>query len=292
MIIDEIKPNGFCNGVIRAIKMINECINNKETPRPIYMFGQLVHNKNVIKAYEKDCIIISKNNEKFLDTIKEGTVVFTAHGINPSIKEKVLKKGLNVVDTTCPNVIKIQNLIKDKLKENYEIGIIGSNNHPEVLSYLGIDKNVHMKDYNFKSDKIFFVNQTTLIYDDAINEFNKLNEIYPNSKMAFEICDATKKRQFALKENLNNYDAFIIIGDVLSNNCDSLYKLCINNDKKAYKINDINDLKDINIYKYQKVAVTAAASTPPAIVNEVINKLKNNDKNFKSDLKILDYIKI
>ena len=144
----EIKPNGFCNGVIRAIKMINKILEDPNTPLPIYMFGYLVHNKKIINGFieNHNIILIKEDFANTLTNIKKGTVIFTAHGISPKIKQIAINNNLNIIDTTCPNVLKIQNKIKEKINDNYKVIVIGNNNHPEVMGYLGIDSNIEMFD--------------------------------------------------------------------------------------------------------------------------------------------------
>lgn len=291
----EIKPNGFCNGVKRAIKMINDILNDKGTIRPIYMFGYLVHNKAIINSYIEDhnIILIKDDYINNLNKINSGTVIFTAHGISPKIKQIAIDKNLHIVDTTCPNVAKIQKLIKTKTDENYTVLVIGNKNHPEVLSYLGISKNVSL--YNKETDysnntNLFIINQTTLIYEDVIKTFEIIKSQNKNSEIVEEICNATKVRQKALKENINNFDCFIIVGDKLSNNCESLYQIAINNNKNAYKIETVDELNNIDLSPFNTIGVTAGASTPPKILYEVINQINEGKNIYKTQLNNSDYI--
>lgn len=291
----EIKPNGFCNGVKRAIKMINDILNDKGTIRPIYMFGYLVHNKAIINSYIEDhnIILIKDDYINNLNKINSGTVIFTAHGISPKIKQIAIDKNLHIVDTTCPNVAKIQKLIKTKTDENYNVLVIGNKNHPEVLSYLGISKNVSLynkeTDYSNISD-LFIINQTTLIYEDVMKTFEIIKSQNKNSEIVEEICNATKVRQKALKENINNFDCFIIVGDKLSNNCGSLYQIAINNNKNAYKIETVDELNNIDLSPFNTIGVTAGASTPPKILYEVINQINEGKNIYKTQLNNSDYI--
>lgn len=293
----EIKPNGFCNGVKRAIKMIKDIVIDSNTIRPIYMLGYLVHNKNIINSFIEDygIILITSDYEKHLKEIKKGTIIFTAHGISPSIKQIAIDNNLNIVDTTCPNVLKIQKMIKDRINENYNVLVVGSENHPETKSYLGISKNVQLyndnKDYSNLS-KIFVINQTTLIYDDVLNIFENIKKTNKDAEIAEEICNATKERQKGLLKNIDKFDCYIIIGDRLSNNCDSLYRIAINHHKDAFKIESAEELNYIDLSKYNTIGVTAGASTPSAIVREVITQINSNENHFKTNLSNKDYIDI
>ena len=274
MNVIEIKPNGFCNGVIRAIKMVDDLLLDNNTLKPIYMFGELVHNKFVTEKYKDKVITISSDFDNELDKITKGTIIFTAHGIKPSLKDKAINKGLKVVDTTCPNVIKIQNLIKEKLNEGYDVLVVGKSTHPEVLSYLGISDKIKLFSDGFiPTNKTFIVNQTTLIYDDVLKIYEKLKSTYVNVEIALEICNATKVRQCALNEYKDKCDAFIIVGDKMSNNCTSLYEVA-SKIHPSFKIEHKDDLKSIDLSGFKMVGVTAGASTPRWILDEIIEELE------------------
>lgn len=293
----EIKPNGFCNGVKRAIRMINEIVSDDETPRPIYMFGYLVHNKKIINSFIEDhnIILIKDNFVDNLKKIKSGTVIFTAHGISPKIKQIAIDNKLNIVDTTCPNVSKIQNLINNKVNSDYNVLVIGNNNHPETMSYLGISNKVSLfdKESDYSSlNKVFVINQTTLIYEDVLKSFELIKKQNEKAEIVEEICNATKVRQKALRDNLNNYDCFIIVGDKLSNNCDSLYKIALQNNKEAYKIETVEELNNIDLSKFNSIGITAGASTPPKILYEIIDQINSNCKKYISSLTNCDYINV
>lgn len=274
MKVIEVKPNGFCNGVTRAIKLVDELLASKNAKQPIYMFGNLVHNKYVVDMYKDKIITISDNFDQALDEISEGTIVFTAHGIKPSIIAKAKAKGLDVVDTTCPNVYKIQKLIREKLDEGYDVLVVGKKTHPEVLSYLGIDERVKIYDESFvPTKKTFIVNQTTLIYDDVKKIYEKLKSTYEQVEIALEICNATKVRQLALSEYKDKCDAFIVVGDQKSNNCTSLYNVA-STYHDSFKIENKDELKNLKLKKYNTIGVTAGASTPRVLLDEVIDELK------------------
>lgn len=292
----EIKPNGFCNGVIRAIKMINKIVEDPNTPLPIYMFGYLVHNKKIINGFieNHNIILIKDDFANTLTNIKKGTVIFTAHGISPKIKQIAINNNLNIIDTTCPNVLKIQNKIKEKINDNYKVIVIGNNNHPEVMGYLGIDSNIEMFDESLafnNFNKIFVINQTTLIYDDILNKFKTIKSINKDAEVVEEICTATKVRQKALIDNLDNFDCFIIVGDKLSSNCNSLYKIALTK-KPSFLIESVEELNTIDLSKFKSIGITAGASTPSKITLEIINQINSNQTIFKSNLNSLDLIKV
>lgn len=296
MKVFEIRPNGLCGGVKRAIKMISDALDNPNTKKPIYMLGNLIHNKQVVNSLVNKGIILVKDNYlDFLDTVNSGTIVFTAHGISPIIFEKAKNKGLDIIDTTCIHVLNIHKIIKSKIDEGKDVIVVGNQTHPEVLGYLGISPNVHVYNDNLDiKDGSFVVNQTTLVYDEVLKVFDKIKNKNPNVDILEEICDATKRRQNALKKELDNYEAFIIVGDKLSNNSRSLLDLVIKNNKLGHLVEKVEDLKDINLSGITSIGITSGASTPPLVVDEVIKTLENIEsiKEIKSILVDDDYIKI
>ena len=274
MNVIEIKPNGFCNGVNRAIKMVDELLLDNSAPKPIYMFGNLVHNKYVVDMYKDKIIIVKSNFSEFLDKINTGTVIFTAHGISPQIVKKAMDKKLNIVDTTCPNVSKVQKLISEKINDGYQVLVVGKDTHPEVLSYLAISDKVKLYNDDFiPNGKTFIVNQTTLIYDDVLKIYEKLKSTYEQVEIACEICNATKVRQLALLEYKDMCDCYIIVGDKMSNNCTSLYEVA-KKIHQSFKIESADELDTIDLSNYKNIGVTAGASTPRIKLDEVINKIK------------------
>ncbi len=268
----EITPNSFCYGVNRAIKIVYDYINNVNAIKPIYMLGDIVHNKHVVSYFKNYVTII---NYEDLETIESGTVIITAHGASPEVINKITSKGLAVCDATCPNVLHIQKQINSYLAKGYKVKVIGNKNHPEVLSYLGISKDVSiLEDGEHLNDKTFITTQTTLIDKDVINKLNTIN-INNNSEVFIDkqICNATTERQNALINSLDKYDMFLVVGDKKSNNCNSLLKIILDNNKKGYLIETSEDLQKIDFTNVQTVGVTAGASTPHQILEEIINML-------------------
>lgn len=293
----EIKPNCFCKGVENAIKTIDSLLKENKLKKPIYMLGYLVHNSNVVSYFEDQITIIRDNFIQEINSINEGTVIITAHGISPKIISLLKEKKLNIIDTTCANVKKIHSKINEYLNKDYKVFIIGDKNHPEVKGYLGISDNVQIYNNSFNTkfeikEKIYITTQTTLIYDDVMKECsNIINTNRDNIVIEEKVCLATERRQKALLDCINDYDLFIIVGDKLSNNCKSLYDLVLHNNKKAIMITNVDDLNDFNIKDYQKIGVTGGASTPISVLKEIINEINDECTTFKSKLIKSDYIK-
>lgn len=294
MNVIEIKPNGLCGGVIRAIKMIIDAINNPNTIKPIYMMGNLIHNKHVVKSFTDQGIILIKDNyEASLDIINSGTIIFTAHGISPKIYKKAKDKGLNIIDTTCPKVLKIHNRINELVNNDTNVLVIGNSNHPEVIGYLGISDKVSIYQEGMDTSRFnYVVNQTTLVYDDVLKVFEKIKEKNNDITIHEEICTATKERQFGLKESLDKIDCLVVVGDKTSNNCNSLVSLGKNNNIPSFLIESVEDINNYDFSNYKLIGVTSGASTPRKVLLEAIDALTNYNKNtiYKTKLNNDDYL--
>ena len=275
MLIQEIKPNGFCGGVKRALRIVNE--NLDSFPKPVYMLGYLIHNKHVINSFENKCIIVLTNDlENEIDKITEGTVIITAHGISPYLRSKLIDKNLNIIDTTCTNVLKIHEIVSKKINNGYDVYIIGNNNHPEVKGILGISNKVKIYNENIRfNKKTFICNQTTLNYSELNETFKKIKNMDPNIEINNEVCSATRMRQEGILNNYKNFDLIIVVGDKLSNNCNSLYQLSKSLGVDSIKIESALELNDYDLSKYSSIGVTSGASTPREIFDEVLDKLNN-----------------
>ena len=173
MKINKIEPQGYCNGVKRALDIIDEAMNNTSIKRPIYLLGSIIHNKNVVNSFiNKGAILIEDKNKtrlELLDEINEGSVVFSAHGVCPEVYEKAKSKNLNIIDATCGYVKIVHQKINDYLNKGYDIIYIGTKNHPECEGVLGISKKIHfisniddISNLNINNDFIYCTNQTTL----------------------------------------------------------------------------------------------------------------------------------
>lgn len=285
MEIVKVIPRGYCKGVVRAINIAKKtAIENPNTK--IYILGMLVHNKYVIEALKAYNIITiddkNKSREELLDEINEGIVIFTAHGIHPSVKEKAHKKGLHCIDASCLDVLKTQEIVNKHLQDGYEVLYIGKHKHPESSAVCDHNPHVHLieneNDINILSnyDKVFVTNQTTMSYYDVKHLFDLIKNKYPNVIISDEICNATRSRQEAVA-NLKDIDALIVVGDKASNNANRLAQIAKEkNIQYVYLIDDVNDLEINEIVQFNKVGVTAGASTPTYLINQVIHCLENN----------------
>ncbi len=294
MEIIKIRPQGFCYGVVYAIKLINNLLDNPNTVKPIYMLGGLVHNKHIIKAYEEKGIEIIDN----FDNLFEGTIIVTAHGIAPKKKEQMVIQGLTVIDATCKEVTKIHNIIIDKINEGYDILYYGAKNHPESQAVLGLSNKIHLISciedialLNYHNNKFFFTNQTTMSYMDTVAIIEDLKIKFPDLEVQEDICEASKLRQLALLKYAKTCDLCLIVGDTSSNNSNKLKEICEKYAKtKAYLIEKIEDIKTIDLTNIQRLGITAGASTPNILVDEIIEVIKEN--KYISKVTNQDYLKL
>lgn len=298
MKITKLTPRGFCKGVAGAINIINKALQNDDLKRPIYMLGNIVHNKNIVRAFEDQGIIILDGDSRLnmLENINEGTIIFTAHGVSDEVRKLASNKGLDIVDATCRDVKRTHDLIKEKLNEGYLVLFYGKQDHPETEGVLGISKDIvlvydkmDISTIPLHDGKIIITNQTTMSYLDLIKFYELLKKYYPKLELMDEVCSATRRRQEAVI-NANEYDLIIVVGDKLSNNTKMLRDIA-NKHTNSIQVESINDLKDVDLSSYNHIAITAGASTPKVIVEEIIYNIENKTNNYVSELKLNDYLK-
>lgn len=263
---------GFCFGVKRAIEMAYEAIGVE--PK-LYSYGQLIHNKTVTDDLASKGLEIVEN----LDGLTEGTLLIRSHGVGKALYDEAEAKGLKILDGTCPFVKKIHNIVHDKLAEGMGIIIVGDGTHPEVIGINGWCENaaVILEDEEAaktkeipEKEKYAVVVQTTF----RQAKFDKILEILRGRGVNMEIhntiCSATEKRQTEAEELSKAVDKMIVIGGKNSSNTQKLVEICAKNCGNTVHIETICDLVLNNFGKDDKIGITAGASTPPAIIKEVV----------------------
>lgn len=285
MKVISITPRGYCKGVVKAINAVKNAHKNPDVLKPIYVLGYIVHNKFVISELEKLGIITldDTNHTRFelVDSITTGTVVLSAHGTNPLVKEKLIQKNIPFIDATCEDVEKTFDLIKEYSKKGYYVFYIGKRNHPEANAAISLTKDIvlieNMNDIPLSIDKpIFVTNQTTFSFIEIESIIDKIISIYPNTLISEEICSATRLRQKAILDNNKNVDLCYIVGDPRSNNTKNLALISRNlTHTKTLLIESVKDINESDLLNVSKVSVSSGASTPTYLTNEVINYLKN-----------------
>lgn len=263
---------------------------DKSLPRPIYILGMIVHNKHVTDAFSEEGIITldGENRLDILKKVDKGTVIFTAHGVSPEVKQLAREKGLTCLDATCPDVTNTHNLIKEKTSEGYMVIYIGKKGHPEPEGAIGVaPDSVHLVEttedverLTVESDKLIITNQTTMSQWDVLDIMDKIKEKYPHVEVHKEICMATQVRQEAVAEQAQDADLLLVVGDPMSNNSNRLAQVSEEiAETKAYRIANVSEIQLDWLEGVNKVAVTAGASTPTPITREVIQFLEQYDEN-------------
>lgn len=290
MKVQKITPRGYCYGVVDAMVIARNAALDKTLPRPIYILGMIVHNKHVTDAFEQDGVITldGKNRLEILEKAEKGTVIYTAHGVSPAVRELAKRKGLVAIDATCPDVTVTHDLIRDKTSEGYDIIYIGKRYHPEPEGAIGVaPDHVHLietmedvEQLNVNNDQLLVTNQTTMSQWDVQHLMEALKEKYPHIEQHKEICLATQVRQEAVAEQAGDADLLIVVGDPASNNSNRLTQVSVEiAGTPAYRVSDVSEI-DVNwLMNIENVAITAGASTPTLVVREVVQFLEEFDPN-------------
>ena len=278
MQIQKAKSAGFCFGVNRAIEACYEKIGTDK----LYTYGPLIHNKQVTTDLKNKGVTILDS----LDGITSGTVVIRSHGVGKEIYHKLEEQGLQYIDGTCPFVKKIHRLVEDYGKQNIEVIIVGDKNHPEIQGIQGwCSTNCHIirtveeaQSLVLDKKKLYaVVVQTTFQrrkFQDIVDVLNQKNACL---HVHNTICSATEQRQKEAEELSKKMDKMVVIGDKNSSNTQKLYEICKKNCNSTFYIETIQDLV-LNIFSTNdKIGVTAGASTPPAIIKEVISTMSELD---------------
>ncbi len=290
MDIVQVIPSGYCKGVIAAILKVKKTIAEYPDTK-VYILGMLVHNRYVVDAFNKLGAITLESKTltklELLNTINEGVVVFTAHGIDPKIMQYAKDKGLIVVDATCIDVTKNANLCLEYINDGYDVIYIGKKNHPESDAVIALDSKIHLvtnkadlENLKIKNEKILITNQTTMSYLDTAKLIEEIKLVYPTSTIMQEICDATRTRQQAVK-NLKNIDTLVVVGDPSSNNTTQLANIARSSGiGRVIKVETARELVDYKFSSDEKIAVTAGASTPGYLKSQVIDYLKTGKEEY------------
>ena len=279
-------PRGFCAGVRRAIEIVEKAI--EEFGAPIYVRHEIVHNKHVIAALKEKGAVFVNSLDDIEDTGRP--VVFSAHGVSNFVKQRAAELGLKTIDATCPLVSRVHRQIAALEKKDSEIIVIGKANHAEIIGTIGQMENPYRarvinspeeaKALNLpRETEIGFVTQTTLSVDDTKEIIDYLRKTYPNleAMKKDDICFATTNRQKAVKEIAPKVDLLIVIGSKNSSNSKQLKEVALKNGaKNAILIDDASELEAGVLDNVKNVGITAGASAPEHLVEDLICKLKES----------------
>lgn len=280
------KSAGFCFGVKRAVDTVYEQLEMSAAERqPIYTFGPIIHNEEVVRDLEEKGVTVLESVEELEERAAHGgTVIIRAHGVEKGISEKIKELGYTLVDATCPFVLKIHRLVEKHSAEGAQIVIIGNEKHPEVKGIKSWSLNPHTaviatpeeaEKYQAESGKkVCIVAQTTFNY----NKFQELVEIIMkkgyNINIRNTICNATEERQTEARQIAQRVDAMIVIGGSSSSNTRKLYEICKNECNATFYIQTLNDLDLNSLGMADCIGITAGASTPNNIIEEVYTNVR------------------
>jgi 4-hydroxy-3-methylbut-2-enyl diphosphate reductase len=272
-------PRGFCAGVERAIEIVERALELHGAP--IYVRHEIVHNKYVVDDLRaKGAVFVEE-----LDEVPAGaTVIFSAHGVPKAVRADAEHRGLKIFDATCPLVTKVHVEVTKMLREGYEIVMIGHRGHPEAEGTMGqAAKGMHLVETvedvaNLRpaSDKLSYVTQTTLSVDDAAAIIAALKARFPGiaGPKKDDICYATQNRQDAVKFMAPQCDVVIVVGSPNSSNSNRLREVSENMGVPAYLVDSAADLRPEWVAGKRRIGITAGASAPEVLVNELIARLK------------------
>jgi len=277
-------PRGFCAGVDRAIEIVERAL--RMFGAPIYVRHEVVHNRHVVdRLRDMGAVFVEE-----LEEVPAGaTVIFSAHGVSTAVEREAAQRGLQIFDATCPLVSKVHMEVARYAREGRDVILIGHHGHPEVEGTMGrFDTSqggrMHLVE-NLEDvarltvrdpDRLAFVTQTTLSVDDTAAMVAALRERFPSlqAPRREDICYATQNRQDAVKELLSQCDLLIVVGSRASSNSNRLRELADRAGIPGYLVDDARDLKREWLEGRRAVGVTAGASAPEVLVQQVIDQLR------------------
>ena len=275
------KNAGFCFGVKRAVDTVYEQLG---ADQPIYTFGPIIHNEEVVRDLKERGVTVINDIEE-LEQKPPGTVVIRAHGVEKGVCEEIKRRGFSIIDATCPFVLKIHRLVERYSGEGCQIVIVGNEDHPEVKGIRSWSDAARTQVIASREDalaftadrgkKVCIVSQTTFNY----KKFQELVEII--RKKGYDIivldtiCNATEERQNEAAGIAAQVDAMIVIGGRNSSNTQKLFEICKKECKNTYYIQTVKDLDLTSFRSVDNVGITAGASTPNKIIEEVQKNVRN-----------------
>jgi 4-hydroxy-3-methylbut-2-enyl diphosphate reductase len=278
-------PRGFCAGVDRAIEIVERAL--ALLGAPIYVRHEVVHNRFVVES-------LRTRGAVFVDELRDvpdgNSVIFSAHGVSQSVREEAKQRKLRVFDATCPLVTKVHLEVARRCRDGYEVILIGHRGHPEVEGTMGQcmadtdNSRIHLVVTNEDVEKLdighpektAFVTQTTLSIDDTQQIINTLQRRFPNiiGPKKNDICYATQNRQDAVKALAKQCDLVLVVGSPNSSNSNRLKEIAEKHGPPAYLIDGADDINPQWLDGVDQIGVTAGASAPEVLVENVIEKLK------------------
>lgn len=287
-------PRGFCAGVDRAIDIVD--LSLKKYGAPIYVRHEIVHSRHVVNSLrQKGAVFVEELNE-----VPEGSVViFSAHGVAKAVWDEANRRRLHVIDATCPLVIKVHNEVNRDYTQGYELILIGHAGHPEVIGTLGqVPDKFHLVSsvedveqlHVENTTNLSYVTQTTLSVDECRDIVGALHRRFPHIKGPHQedICYATQNRQNAVKELSKLVDVILVIGSPNSSNSNRLRELGEHCGINSYLIDSAVDINSAWLKDVKAIGITAGASAPEVLVEEVVTYLKTYGTAEVEDLTVIE----
>ena len=269
-------PRGFCAGVVRAIEVVDICL--ERYGPPVYVKHQIVHNPHVVADLERKGAITVDT----LDQVPVGSlVVFSAHGSPPDDFKQAEERSLRVIDAVCPLVTRVHNEAKKYHREGKKVLLVGHRGHQEVRGTMG-QVDMTLVDDSADSllpdwapdDEVAVLTQTTLSVGDTAQSIDAIKQRFPSAVVRNDICYATTNRQFAVTEMAVMVDLVLVIGAVNSSNCNRLREVAASKGVPSYLINGPKEIEPSWLDGVSKVGITSGASTPEVLVESVISALE------------------
>jgi len=272
-------PRGFCAGVNMAVLTVEEAI--KIVGTPLYVYHEIVHNRHVVERFESQGVV-------FVDSIDEvpadSTVIFSAHGVSPAVRQAAKARGCTMIDATCPLVTKVHMEAIRYARQGYKIILVGHAGHDEVVGTVGeapdaftiVESPRDVANLPFTGEeKLAYLTQTTLSMDDANLIINALKQRYPNLKQppSEDICYATTNRQHAVRALAQSADLVLVVGSKNSSNSVRLTEISETTGTPARLVDDKSEIDHAWFAGVETVLITAGASAPEYLVQEIIDEL-------------------
>ncbi len=265
---------GFCMGVRRAVEIVYDAL-SPDTPKPIYTFGPIIHNPSIIADLETRKVTVLEDPEK-----ASGTVIIRAHGVTPEVKRVLKEKAKVLIDATCPRVVSSLGKVATYAEQGYHIIIAGDKNHGEVQAlegYAGTYKVINTIEEARSIEaagKTLIISQTTFDRNTYDQIYSILKKKYPGIIMIDSICPATERRQAALQALADKVEAILVVGGKNSANTRRLFQTAQTYCRYSWHIEDVRDIPE-DVYRFDPIGITAGASTPDWVIDEVERKLKS-----------------
>ena len=271
-------PRGFCAGVVRAIEVVEKSLDR--TDGPVYVRKEIVHNPHVVaELREKGAIFV----DEIAEVPQDQTVIFSAHGVSPTVWDDSRRRNLNILDATCPLVTKVHAEAIKYAREGYTILLVGHKGHEEVEGTLGeapectllVEDSIAARSVVVEDEsRVVALTQTTLSVDDTEEIITILKQRFPKLVTRNDICYATTNRQIAVKAMAKKVDLVLVIGAQNSSNCNRLREVAAGFGIPSYLINSPDDIVPAWLENVDRIGITSGASTPERLVDSVVEKLK------------------